>query len=526
MALTTQTKPTFVLETWWQNLLVSMSAPGNPAAKRLRKCRPEVEKGKVTLLAPPEDIPWLEEHTTALINNTLRPYGLQVDYRPLEATVGREEKREEDLPEENRQDQVGVSLYYRSLREAWIRPDRIIRVPGYILRWWGVIRGSGLSLLTALYQVAYLHDGQGTASLQEVARWAGVSKRTVINSLSKMPFALFVETEERKGTHIRLPATPPLTPGDARELAAFLAPAPRENVEHVLAASPSEIRQILGPPATADEDVKNYDGYRASILRAALDFAQGPEKAAEVFAQMTAVVVRAFGDIVFPWYMLKFRDAVGHALFWYWVWRRQAKGPAPASAKEAAREAGVPRKTLSDALQKSPEVFIQALFPSGVFKEPAEMPLLPEDEILLWQWSERLAAEGQKALERLPEPLRPTAEKILAAARTEPLVPEAWNWQIFARLPIDASLQVRLKNRVQPAQFATALLLAGANPRTQNIIGLAIHLAESPEKLKPCQLSPAEFFEALQDVVRWERPRSVDGYEVTVKAARTLLEML
>ena len=122
-----------------------------------------------------------------------------------------------------------------SLEEAILQPERIVAVPGYFLRWLPYLGPGRGWVVVALRQAFYETYGKTAfanapfeASGEQVARWAGTTRRTFQNYIAALeadPLAWFVsrgESGEGQANTYRFRLAMPLTPGDADRLRNWL----------------------------------------------------------------------------------------------------------------------------------------------------------------------------------------------------------------------------------------------------------------------------------------------------------------
>ena len=120
-----------------------------------------------------------------------------------------------------------------SLRAAILRPERIVAVPGYFLRWIPYLGPAKAWIVVALRQAFFFCHGEKPmekrafeAGSAQVARWSGLGRRTVWRHLKALdqsanPLSAFLTRavlESGASSTFQFRMTMPLTPGDAAAL--------------------------------------------------------------------------------------------------------------------------------------------------------------------------------------------------------------------------------------------------------------------------------------------------------------------
>ena len=396
-------------------------------------------------------------------------------------------------PQQRKEQEVVLTQYHRLAVTKVVRPERVIRFPAYWMRWWPTVRASGLSLLLALHQLYYLKGGRAgerfTVSVAEIARWAGVSKPTIISAFSRAPFAQMIRTTPRRQTLVRLPITPWVTPADARLLGLSVT-----NAEDHLACARQIAEDMTSKPAgvkgwLAIDPMKLDDDQRGLPLYEHLveDGVAPSAEMRDVAEQIERAIDQRYGTLFVPWYLLKFRPDVGHVLFWVYLWRRHHHPQPVSSQQELATMLGVTRTTLANALKKANPAVLERLFPNGVLGElPPAIPVHPDDDEAVRSLAEQAADNEQNGE---------------AGAREEETqgdcvdAPDKWTWE---NLPIrDKGKIPALRKSLLPEFFPD--LLAMALPRsTSDGVGLAMFFAQGHKWPAPPQSrSPEEVHNML-----------------------------
>ncbi|HEX9012750.1 MAG TPA: hypothetical protein VF813_04515, partial [Anaerolineaceae bacterium] len=173
----------------------------------------------------------------------------------------------------------------RSLKQAFLRPNRVMTIPGYLVRWLPYLGPVRMSMVAGLFQAYYQHmhtpARPGLAfevSAPEMAAAAGVGAASYWRHIDDRELAWFITrcgngtdgTAARKrwtvdpetgkprqfANRYQFVNTVPLTPGDADDLAAFLIQAgiredPLRALDHAMHSEPERILSFppRRPPA-------------------------------------------------------------------------------------------------------------------------------------------------------------------------------------------------------------------------------------------------------------------------------------
>lgn len=203
----------------------------------------------------------------------------------------------------------------QALTNMITQPQRVLVAPGYLRRWVPWLGAPLFLLLLGLYQLRYLRTGgRGggsapfAASAQEVARWTGLSPRTVRKYLRDPRLQAFLlpgdEPRVRGQAPLyRLRSKLPLTPADAAALQTWLQ-------EHYTPETPQASLQTLATTprqdflAAAQEPVEDSARTPWLPLEAHLRHLgiPSPSKLAEALA---TYLQPASDKLVIPWYFLQ-----------------------------------------------------------------------------------------------------------------------------------------------------------------------------------------------------------------------------
>ncbi len=238
---------------------------------------------------------WLEARATQLLQRQLagimnQEIQLQFVTLETEEEIGEEEEIRgmgdgEEMPSY-------LVPEYSDLYDAIVEPRKIVAIPGYFFRWLPYLKDSEAWLFVGMWQLAYLaHGKEGRlkpflASHQEIARWSGISARTVQRHLQALEepgnmLAWFLTRKDNPlglANEYRLRLSMPLTPGDAQALRTWLLAQgiqdhPLETLEAALKCQPKEILP-----------------YPARFLGEALSYPPRPQTVAQVIKESCGVL--------------------------------------------------------------------------------------------------------------------------------------------------------------------------------------------------------------------------------------------
>ncbi len=213
-------------------------------------------EGYTVALPDEETRAWVADRLQALMERSLRGITNQAEIR-LQFVVHPAGPKQPDEslepPETDPEQEYHLLTDYASVREAIIRPERIVAVPGYLLRWLAYLDPENAKLrhargwlLVALHQAFYSchrtplqdHNYQSafTASGNELADLSGMTRQSVQNHLRRLrenpcdPLRWFIEPLENTpvpglpnpANRYRFHLALPLTPGDADALRTWL----------------------------------------------------------------------------------------------------------------------------------------------------------------------------------------------------------------------------------------------------------------------------------------------------------------
>lgn len=193
---------------------------------------------------------WVEARLSSMIRRILVGiFACEVSLRfeiitPVRSSdeVGMPQHSGGDRDTDNGNEEILVQLdtTRQSLYEVMVQPERVTVIPGYFLRWLPYLGYQRGWMIVALWQIFFQTCGHKArpgkpfmASGAEIARWAGLSRRTVVTHLNELGspasdsyLAWFLERVKSQeansfsgqATRFRFRATLPLTPGDANKL--------------------------------------------------------------------------------------------------------------------------------------------------------------------------------------------------------------------------------------------------------------------------------------------------------------------
>jgi hypothetical protein len=178
---------------------------------------------------------------------------------------------ETEAGESTNEDHLEMQLVHHSIRELLVRPNQVVVVPAYFLRWIPYLGATNAWIVVAFRQLMYLKNGGGsgrertfTVSFKEITRWAGVSRKTLSRALNDSRLGCFVRQIDNPGkdqvgqiNRYQLQAGIPLTPGDTQRLHEWLLAAgiqtdPIGALEWAIEVPPHEILEYPPNPPTAE----------------------------------------------------------------------------------------------------------------------------------------------------------------------------------------------------------------------------------------------------------------------------------
>lgn len=157
--------------------------------------------------------------------------------RSYEEVDGRDKGTLLEESESNAEVHIHLDTACQSLYEVMVRPERVTVIPGYFLRWIPYLGHQKSWIVVALWQAFYRTFGRKvvagkpfSVSGAELARWSGLSRRTVVSHLSSFAsepsgnlLSWFIERVETlnkqretdgRTAQYRFRLAMPLTPGD------------------------------------------------------------------------------------------------------------------------------------------------------------------------------------------------------------------------------------------------------------------------------------------------------------------------
>ncbi len=246
----------------------------------------------------------------------------------------------------------------RGLRDAYIRPERVHVMPGYLLRWIPYLGSGPFWTMVGFRQALYEQSGckptedtQFEVSLRRISAIIGANKDTVKSHRDSGKLDWFLDYQatqkytrdpqtgeaRRKAHEYTFRATIPPTPADADILQEWLLDngfesRPLETLERAQALSP---REILGQPApkpSALQKRRQPSAANRSFLALVLDLCPDPVRpglrrqiiqAAELLGEQ---IVQSFGNVFLSHYFMR-----------HWL---PLVGPTPGCAIAIARQYG------------------------------------------------------------------------------------------------------------------------------------------------------------------------------------------
>ena len=232
------------------------------------------QEGRITLAVPNAyGRDWLASRMTQTIQNYLD--GCLAQNTTVEFVVDVENSSSAaepvlppDFPDEV-EPKIDFVQTHESLQAAIIRPNQIVAVPGYFLRWLPFLGSAKAWIVVALRQAFFFCNntkpstGQHfEASGNQIARWAGMSRQTVHNHLKTLSgqeglgaFIERAESENGQQNRFRFKAEMPLTPADAGRLRDWFVTQggrsqPAEALDKALSLQP---KQLIPYPAPATD---------------------------------------------------------------------------------------------------------------------------------------------------------------------------------------------------------------------------------------------------------------------------------
>ena len=283
---------------------------------------------------------WLESRLVSTLNRTLSGMMAQAVTTRI---VVRQAPAEEPAPDHPANDpsqakptlplerKLWMKEKTDSLLELFFRPNRVIGLPGYLLRWLPYLGGTGMSVLTGLRQSFYrkyhhlaVANQEFEASAPEVAQLAGVAKSTFWRTIGSPSLRWFIErvplkageeqwfldpltqTVKRHVNKFCFVNTIPLTPGDADRLAQALIAAggatqPEAALQQLLASEPKE---YLGPMHQAPPSDWTGRDPALSTVEAVVMAVSGltareiPPELRQLIEKLSLAILSPAGDVV------------------------------------------------------------------------------------------------------------------------------------------------------------------------------------------------------------------------------------
>ena len=208
---------------------------------------------------------------------------------------------ENDLePKDTEANQVELDILYGSIRDYFLEPGRVVRLPVYYLRWLPYVQAQVIFLVMALWQEYYLASGgkaqkgnhKVSVRAEQVCQWAGISRAQFFRLLQPGSslgwFARKSETDHevdkrtgraKKSSNKYILFDTPLTPGDAEDLKTFLlahgiqdssqsalqlaiSTNPKEIFQYPVRLPPDDFSKMTPRHQTVQDVIRELVGYR------------------------------------------------------------------------------------------------------------------------------------------------------------------------------------------------------------------------------------------------------------------------
>jgi hypothetical protein len=230
---------------------------------------------------------WLADRLTSTLERFLSGVmnrGIKVCFMVCDPMCDLDNPDDGDDPEssETESNPVELDILYSSIRDYFLEPGRVVRLPVYYLRWLPYVQAQVIFLVMALWQEYYLASGGKTQKgnnkvsvrAEQVCQWAGISRAQFFRLLQPGSslgwFARKSETDHevdkrtgraKKSSNKYILFDTPLTPGDAEDLKSFLLAhgiqdSPVTALQAALAADP---KQILNYPVRLPSASDNFE---------------------------------------------------------------------------------------------------------------------------------------------------------------------------------------------------------------------------------------------------------------------------
>ncbi|NMC86284.1 MAG: hypothetical protein GYA58_13455 [Anaerolineaceae bacterium] len=222
-----------------------------------------------------------------------------------------------------------------SLRSILSRPDRVVAVPKYLLRWLPMIGPNVFWMVIAFRQVRFLNtipthrQKPFTACAEEIYRWCGMSRATFWRNIDRPELGWFIERLPQTGwglnaetgrakqnpNRYRLQVDIPLTPMDASDLCDFLLHRnfkanPVEALTAALDAPLSEILQYPSPKPSTEQKAQiprpqTVEDVITDLLTGANVEGDSLDQVREFSIRLGEKILRPLENFQLSWYFLE-----------------------------------------------------------------------------------------------------------------------------------------------------------------------------------------------------------------------------
>jgi hypothetical protein len=269
----------------------------------------------------------LERFLTGVLNTPVKVCFVvaEQEFDPVEESypADAESSDPDDLPE--------LDILYGSVRDSLIEPNRVVRLPTYLLRWLPYVQAQTIFVVMALWQEHYLASGgkgqranpKVSVRAEQVCQWAGISRAQFFRLLqpgsaiywflkkSETDHELDVRTgKAKKSTNKYTLFDTPMTPGDAEDLCAFLQDhgiqeTPAHALQEAIAADPKSILRypVRLPPEEFETTQPQFLTVQ-EIVRKLLGHRLDPE-ILSLTDQLADRLLRRGEFILVSWYFLR-----------------------------------------------------------------------------------------------------------------------------------------------------------------------------------------------------------------------------
>jgi hypothetical protein len=285
---------------------------------------------------------WLESRLTTTLSRLLtgmlgEPTIVQfVVLENLEEVVtGCVEPEVETNQPDTKGEELEVEDVTHSLRSLLSRPDRVVAVPKYLLRWLPMIGPDVFWMVIAFRQARFLNtipqnrQKAFTACAEEIYRWCGMSRATFWRNIDRPELGWFIERLPQTGwglnaetgrakqnpNRYRLQVDIPLTPMDASDLCNFLLhhnfkANPVEALTAALDAPLSDILAYPSPKPSAEQKVQvpcpqTVEDVVADLLTGANVEGDSLAQVRELSIRLGEKILRPLENFQLSWYFLE-----------------------------------------------------------------------------------------------------------------------------------------------------------------------------------------------------------------------------